>query len=73
MIVAAGSVAVFLNIWLLIIKFKRNRWSDAALDFTILAGTIIFLKGSENLLLIGIFASLMVSIYLWFSPPKFAL
>lgn len=73
MLVAAGSIAVFLNLWLLITKFRRNRLADGALDFTILAGTIAFLSGSQDLLMIGIFASLMVSIYLWFCPPKFAL
>lgn len=62
-------IATVINIIILIIKFRRRRYEDAALDAISL--TIVFwvLKGSELILLVGIFSSLVVSVYLWFSPP----
>ena len=62
-------IASFLNIVLLIIKFKRKRWMDAGLDLGLLVIVFMVLKGSEDMLLIGIYTSLGVSIYLWISPP----
>ena len=62
-------IASFLNIVLLIIKFKRKRWPDAGLDLGLLVIVFMVLKGSEDMLLIGIYTSLGISIYLWFSPP----
>ncbi len=62
-------IASLLNIILLIIKFKRKRWPDAGLDLALLVIVFMVLKGSEDMLLIGIYTSLGVSIYLWFSPP----
>ena len=62
-------IATVINIIILIIKFRRRRFEDAALDAISL--TIVFwvFKGSELILLVGIFSSLVVSVYLWFSPP----
>ena len=42
---------------------------DAGLDLGLLVIVFMVLKGSENMLLIGIYTSLGISIYLWFSPP----
>jgi hypothetical protein len=64
-------LATMLNIILLIVKFKRKRYEDAILDFCLLFVVFSFLKGSELMLLTGIFSSLGISIYLWFSPPNF--
>lgn len=67
----AAVLATVLNIVLLIIKFKRKRYEDAVLDTALLVLVFLVLKGSELMLLIGIFSSLFISIYLWFSPPNF--
>lgn len=67
----AAVLATVLNIVLLIIKFKRKRYEDAVLDTALLVLVFLVLKGSELMLLIGIFSSLCISIYLWFSPPNF--
>lgn len=67
----AAVLATVLNIVLLIIKFKRKRYEDAILDTALLVLVFLVLKGSELMLLIGIFSSLCISIYLWFSPPNF--
>lgn len=69
MLMLAATVATFLNLALLIIKFKRKRYSEAIIDLAGLCAVFYVLKGSEMMLLIGIFSSLALSVYLWFSPP----
>lgn len=66
----AAIFATVFNLVILIIKFKRKRYEDALLDTFLLVVVFLVLKGSEMMLLIGIFSSLFVSIYLWFAPPK---
>ena len=45
---------------------------DYKLIFVLTLINIVFLvlKGSELILLVGIFSSLLISTYLWFSPPR---
>ena len=71
MLMLAAIFATVFNLVILIIKFKRRRYEDALLDTFLLVIVFWILKGSEMMLLIGIFSSLFVSIYLWFSPPSF--
>lgn len=71
MLILAAVIATALNLIILITKFKRKRYEDALLDTGLLVLVFMVLKGSELMLLIGIFSSLCISIYLWFSPPNF--
>lgn len=71
MLMLAAIFATVFNLVILIVKFKRKRYEDALLDTFLLVVVFLVLKGSEMMLLIGIFSSLFVSIYLWFAPPKF--
>lgn len=71
MLMLAAVFATVFNLVILIIKFKRKRYEDALLDTSLLVLVFCVLKGSELMLLIGIFSSLCISIYLWFSPPNF--
>lgn len=71
MLMLAAIFATVFNLVILIVKFKRKRYEDALLDTFLLVIVFLVLKGSEMMLLIGIFSSLFVSIYLWFAPPKF--
>ena len=71
MLILAAVFATVFNLVILIIKFRRKRYEDALLDTFLLVIVFLVLKGSEMMLLIGIFSSLFVSIYLWFAPPKF--
>ena len=71
MLMLAAVFATVFNLVILIVKFKRRRYEDALLDTFLLIIVFWILKGSEMMLLIGIFSSLFVSIYLWFSPPSF--
>ena len=70
MLMLAAIFATVFNLIILIVKFKRKRYEDALLDTFLLVVVFLVLKGSEMMLLIGIFSSLFVSIYLWFAPPK---
>lgn len=69
MLILAAVIATVLNILFILIKLKHKRKFDAALDFGLLVGVFMVLKGSELILLTGIFSSLAISIYLWFSRP----
>lgn len=69
MLILAAVIATVLNILFILIKLKQKRKFDAALDFGLLVGVFMVLKGSELILLTGIFSSLAISIYLWFSRP----
>jgi hypothetical protein len=71
MLMLSAIIATVLNIVLLLTKFKRKRYQDAALDLALLVSVIYVFKGSEMMLLIGIFSSLCISIYLWFWAPNF--
>ena len=71
MLMLAAIFATVFNLVILIVKFKRRRYEDALLDTFLLVIVFWILKGSEMMLLIGIFSSLFVSIYLRFSPPSF--
>lgn len=70
MLMAIAVIATVLNIVLLLTKFKHKRYIDAMLDSTLLLGVMILFKGSEMMLLVGIFSSLVISIYLWFFAPS---
>ena len=69
MLMLFAVIATVLNLVILIIKFKRQRYADALLDISLLILVFWVLKGSEMMLLIGIFSSLCISVYLWFSQP----
>lgn len=71
MLMLAAIFATVFNLIILIIKFRRKRYEDAMLDTFLLVVVFLVLKGSELMLLIGIFSSLVISIYLWFAPPSF--
>lgn len=71
MLILSAVLATAFNLIILITKFKRKRYEDALLDTFLLVLVFMVLKGSELMLLIGIFSSLCISIYLWFSPPNF--
>lgn len=69
MVILLASVDAALNVIFVLFKFKRRRKFEAALDFSLLIGVFVVLSGSQLMLLIGIFTSLTISIYLWFSKP----
>ena len=70
MLLTLAIIAAIANIILLLIKFQKSRYLDGALDLFLLWVVFTYLKGSELIILIGIFSSLAISIYLWFNPPS---
>lgn len=65
-----GIVTAF-NIIVIMMKFNHNRESEAFLDMA-LFGVILWLtSGSLGGMIVGMIASAFISIYLYFSPPKF--
>lgn len=64
-------IVVALNIVIILNKFKLGRVEDGIFDtFLLLVVTIVFM-GSYAGLVVATVASLLISIYLWASPPKF--
>ena len=70
MLVLIATLATVLDILFVLIKFRLKRYADGFLDAILIIAVFMILKGSELILLVGIFSSLVVSIYLWFAPPK---
>ena len=68
----AMGICTALNFVVIISKYRRERYMDATLDFTLL-GVICFLFSSGiNALCIGMIASAVISGYLWFKPVSLA-
>lgn len=59
---------VSFNFIVLIRKYRLGRFADATLDMTLLAVLCFLFSGSFNALIVGSFASLFISIYLYFRP-----
>jgi hypothetical protein len=63
-------VATFFNIAVVKWKFDSGRTADACLDAFLLIVVAFLFSGSYAALVVGSIASALVSIYLYFSPPK---
>ena len=64
-------ILVFFNLVFIVWKFDHARYADAFLDTFLLILVAAFFSGSYGALVVGTIASALVSIYLFFSPPKF--
>lgn len=62
-------VVTALNIMFVKMKLNRARYEDAALDVAILLGLAFIFSGSFGGLVVATVTSLVISIYLFFSPP----
>ena len=63
-------ITVAFNLIIIKLKLERVRYSDAALDAGVLAGLSFLFMGTISGLMVATVASAIVSIYLWFYPPK---
>lgn len=63
-------IAVAANIIVIKWKFENDRTEDAALDLGLLILIGIVFQKTISGLMIGTIASALISIYLFFSPPK---
>ena len=64
-------IATAFNFIVIIFKFKRMRYEDACFDITIFAIITWMFAGTISGMSVGMVASAIVSIWLWFDPPKF--
>ncbi len=63
-------LVVALNLIVIKLKFDYNRVQDAIFDLLALSTITYFTSGSFAALMVGTVASLIVSVFLYFSPPK---
>ncbi len=64
------SISVLLNIAFIKFKFEKKRYMDGIVDSTLLVLVMVLFSGSFSALTVGTMSSMMISVYLWFSPPK---
>lgn len=69
-ILIAIAVCVSLNLILVVVKYNLRRWRDFFTDIFFLTLVAMFFSSSFYALVVGTFASLIVSIYIYFKPPK---
>ena len=65
-----GLVTAF-NFVIIKMKLEAKRYDDATLDIILFATVAWLTAGSVAGLMVGIVASAIISVYLYFSPPKF--
>ena len=63
-----GLIAAF-NMLIIVVKFRMNRYSDVILDTSILVILNYMAAGTLTGMMIATIASLIVSIFLFISPP----
>lgn len=64
-------IVVALNIVIILNKFRAGRLEDGIFDTALLVLVTVVFMGSYAGLVVATVASLLISIYLWASPPKF--
>lgn len=64
-------IVTFLNLIILKIKFEAGRTADLILDISALVVLNYLFGGTLGGMTIAMVASLLMSCYLWFWPPKF--
>ena len=62
--------AVAFNVLIIKHKLEKFRYADAALDTAVLFVLAILFAGSLGGLQVATVASAIVSIYLWYNPPR---
>lgn len=64
-------IATAFNFIVIMFKFKRGRWEDASFDTAIFIAISYMFAGTISGMSVGMVASAVVSIWLWFDPPEF--
>lgn len=63
-------IAVAFNMLVIKYKFEKSRFADAFLDLSLLVVLSFLFMGSYAGLVVSTVASAIISIYLYFVPPK---
>jgi hypothetical protein len=64
------AIAVFFNFAVIKYKIEKKRYADVTLDVTVLTILSFLFAGSFGGLVVATIASALMSIYLYFWPPK---
>ena len=65
------AIAVWFNIVFIKWKFEKERFVDAIFDLSLMIGVMFLFSGTYSALVVGTIASALISIHLFFFPPKF--
>lgn len=68
---AVIGIATAFNFIVILFKFKRHRYEDAFFDLAVFIAISYMFAGTISGMSVGMVASAIVSIWLWFDPPKF--
>ena len=60
-----------LNLIIIVHKFKKGRIEDGIFDSILFATLATLFHGSYGGMVVAMISSLIISIYLWASPPQF--
>jgi uncharacterized membrane protein YqgA involved in biofilm formation len=60
-----------LNLIVITHKFKKGRYEDGIFDSILFGFMAVIFSGSYGGMVVAMISSLIISIYLWASPPKF--
>jgi hypothetical protein len=60
-----------LNLIVIVHKFKKHRIEDGVFDSILFAVMAILFSGSYGGMVVAMISSLIISVYLWTSPPDF--
>jgi hypothetical protein len=60
-----------LNLIVIVHKFRKGRVEDGIFDSVLFALMAMIFSGSYGGMVVAMISSLIISIYLWTSPPKF--
>lgn len=69
-VVMAG-IAAAINLIFIKFKVEKKRYGDAALDTGAFVVLAYLFSGTMSGMAIAMIASAIISVYLWFVPPKF--
>lgn len=64
-------IATAFNFIVIMYKFKRGRYEDAIFDTLIFIAISYMFAGTISGMSVGMVASAVVSLWLWFDPPEF--
>lgn len=70
MLVSIMALFVAMNFIVILIKYEKKRYLDFTIDVLILILIMSVFSATNESRAIGTFASMIVSIYLYFRPPK---
>jgi hypothetical protein len=63
-------IVTAINLIIIIMKIKKSRYQDATLDVSLFLFVLFIFSGTYSGMVVGVVASMVVSIYLYSHPPS---